>query len=76
MVNIDLQTVQQLHVAMRPGESNRDCVLFAEPLAPSAPILDDLILLRMTVLINFSDLFGLERVDPAWSAVGAPVYVY
>jgi hypothetical protein len=47
MMNIDLQTVQQLDVAMRPGGSNRDCVLFAKPLAPSAPALDDLILLRV-----------------------------
>ena len=47
MVNIGLQTVQQLHVAMRPGESNRDCVLLAKPFAPPAPVLDDLILLRM-----------------------------
>lgn len=34
-------------IAAWPDESNRDCVLFAKPLAPSAPVLDDLILLRM-----------------------------
>lgn len=60
MVNIDLQTVQQLHVSMRPGESNRDCVLFAEPLAPSAPVLDDLILLRMG-LRGFKTLISQHR---------------
>lgn len=47
MVIIGLQTVQQLHVAMRPGESNRDYVLLAKPFASSALVLDDLILLRM-----------------------------